>query len=553
MTNTLPTNHAQVPILVIDDDVAQLKTLADILALEDLQPICCQTGQAALAASRRSEVNVAILDLRLPDVEGLQLLKQLKQNNPEIKVIINTAYASLDTALAAINEEAFAYVRKMGNVEELLAHIHRAIHLHLAKYSGVLEKEVEKRTQELVQANEDLRNQIIERQRLEEKLRQAQKMEAVGRLAGGIAHDFNNLLTVINGYTEILLQRHRSTNAAPAQELEQIRRAGERAASLTRQLLAFGRQQILQPEILDLNQVVAEIDKMLRRLIGEDIELIIRSQPDLGLVKADLGQVEQVIMNLAINARDAMPDGGQLIIETANAYLDQTYTRAQIDVLLPGPYTLLKVSDTGVGMDAHTISHLFEPFFTTKEVGKGTGLGLATVYGIVTQSGGHLRVESRPGQGTSFKIYLPQVEKTSLMSAKSNSPEAWLLQGEETILLVEDEPSVGDFVRGILEINGYTVLQARAGDEALTISQQHSGPIHLLLADVIIPGGINGRELADQLLEHRPQLKVLYISGYTNDIVLRRGVLASETAFLQKPFAPYDLILKIRQVLDKGS
>lgn len=544
--------QTSLPILVVDDDMAQLKTLADILALEELHPICCQTGQEALAASQRNEVNVAVLDLRLPDVDGLQLLKQLKIQNPQIKVIIHTGYASLDTALAAINEEAFAYVRKMGNVEELLAHIHRAFHMHLAKYNELLEREVEKRTQELVQANQELKNEIIERQRLEEQLRQSQKMEAVGRLAGGIAHDFNNLLTVINGYSDLLLQRRTSAHDDCRYELEQIKRAGERAASLTRQLLAFSRQQILQPRILDLNVVVSDIDKMLRRIIGEDIELVIRSQPGLGLVKADLGQMEQVIMNLAINSRDAMPQGGQLAIETANAYLDETYGRQHVDVI-PGDYVLLAVSDTGIGMDAETVSHLFEPFFTTKEVGKGTGLGLATVYGIIAQSGGHLWVHSQPEQGTIFKIYLPQINEATIEVLQPSTTEAWLLQGVETILLVEDEASVRDFARGILEANGYTVLPACYGDEALTISQQHPEPIHLLLTDVIIPGGMSGCELAHRLILLRPELKVLYISGYTSDAIIRHGVLDSDTAFLQKPFTPHVLTRKVRKVLDKAS
>lgn len=383
---------------------------------------------------------------------------------------------------------------------------------------------------------------------LEDQYRQAQKMEAIGRLAGGVAHDFNNMLVIINGYSEILLRRHLSDNDPVRKFIEEIHQAGERAAGLTRQLLAFSRKQLLQPEVLDLNEIISELEKMLLRLIGEDIELITRLRPGLGQIKADPGQIEQIVMNLVINARDAMPNGGTLIIETANVELDETYTNQHTDVQ-PGPYVMLAVSDDGVGMDAATQAHIFEPFFTTKGVGQGTGLGLATVFGIVKQSDGDIWVYSEPGQGTSFKIYLPRVDEPMTVFESQPIP-AELPGGLETILLVEDEASVRILARRILEMNGYTVLDASNGGEALQLCAQKSGPIHLLVTDVVMPGGFNGRELAERLQSLRPDLKTLYMSGYTDDAIVHHGVLGSEMHFIQKPFSPRALAQKVRQILD---
>jgi PAS domain S-box-containing protein len=387
---------------------------------------------------------------------------------------------------------------------------------------------------------------ITEHKQLEEQFLQAQKMEAVGRLTGGIAHDFNNLLTAIIGFSEILLHRQLDEGDPLYKPIEEIHKAGQRAASLTRQLLAFSRKQVLQPKVLDLNAVVTDMDKMLPRVISEDIDLVTVLDPDLGPVKADLGQIEQVIVNLAVNARDAMPQGGQLTIETANVELDEAYARRHVDVQ-PGPYVMLAVSDTGVGMDKETQSRIFEPFFTTKE--EGTGLGLATVYGIVKQSGGHIWVYSEPGQGTTFKIYLPRVEEAVEPLRPSVAPTE-RLQGSETILVVEDDQGVRMLARDVLEMDGYTVLEASHGEEALRVCEEHQGPIHLMVTDMVMPG-MNGRQLAERLAPLRPEMKVLYVSGYTDNAILRHGVLEPGMAFLQKPITPGALARKVREVLDE--
>ena len=387
---------------------------------------------------------------------------------------------------------------------------------------------------------------ITERKKLEAQLRQSQKMEAVGQLAGGIAHDFNNLLTVITGYCQILLTA--ADQGDPRrEELEQIKEAGDRAASLTRQLLAFSRKQILEPKVLDLNAVVTNLDKMLQRLIGEDIALQTALAPALGCVKADPGQIEQVIMNLAVNARDAMPQGGHLTIETANADLDESYAEERFSVQ-PGPYVMLAVSDTGCGMDTETQAHIFEPFFTTKGQGKGTGLGLPTVYGIVKQSGGYIWVYSEPGRGTTFKIYLPRVDAQA-EALEPRSPLQESLQGTETILLVEDEERVRRLARTILAGHGYSVLEAPNGAEALRISEQRGGAIHLLVTDVVMPG-MSGGELASRLIAKHLHMKVLFVSGYTDDAIVRHGVLQAGIPFIQKPFTPSTLARKVREVLD---
>jgi len=386
---------------------------------------------------------------------------------------------------------------------------------------------------------------ITERKLLEQQLRQAQKMEAVGRLAGGIAHDFNNLLTAILGSAELLLET--MAQEQERDDVEEIRKAAKRAADLTRQLLAFSRQQVLAPQVLDLNALVVNLEKLLRRLIGEDVELRTALAPDLGAVKADPGQMEQVIANLVVNARDAMPEGGRLTVETANAELDKDYADQHFPAP-PGSYVLLAVSDTGTGMDPETKSRIFEPFFTTKDKGKGTGLGLATVYGVVKQSGGYIWVYSEPGQGTAFKIYLPRVREAPEPARPSPAPAA-PLRGSETLLLVEDDEMVRHLVSRMLKSRGYTVLAASDGTDALRQVESHRGPIDMLITDVVMPG-MSGREVAQRVTTLRPPVKVLYLSGYTDDAIVRHGMLEPGIAFLQKPFSADALARKIREVLD---
>jgi PAS domain S-box-containing protein len=395
---------------------------------------------------------------------------------------------------------------------------------------------------------ERIAENVTEQRALEHQLRQAQKMEAVGRLAGGVAHDFNNLLMVIKGHTELLLDRG-SADEWQLHKIEQIKKSADRAAALIRQLLAFSRMQVLQPKVIDLNTVVIEMGKLLPRLIGEDVELAIVTDPRLGRVKADPGQIEQVIMNLAVNARDAMPRGGKLLIETLNAELDEAYARRH-PPLGPGRYVMLAVSDTGIGMDAETQAHAFEPFFTTKEKGKGTGLGLATVYGVVKQSGGYIWLYSEPGQGSSFKIYLPRVEEAA-EAARSGRTSVEFPPGTETILLAEDERDVREVAREFLALSGYTVLEAKDGAEAVEIARQHAGPIHLLVADMVMPG-MGGRELAARLAPLRPEMKVVYMSGYTEYARTSQDETDRKVALLTKPFTRGTLARTVREVLQGG-
>jgi two-component system cell cycle sensor histidine kinase/response regulator CckA len=408
---------------------------------------------------------------------------------------------------------------------------------------------------------------ITDRKRLEEQILQSHKLEAIGQLAGGLAHQFNNLLTVITGYSELLLHRLPPEDQHRGQ-VEQIRAAAEGGASLTRQILAFGRRQMLAPQVIDLNQVVGDIAEMLDRLIGDNIELAFKADPDLWRVRADPGQVQDVIVNLAVNARDAMRQGGRLTIETRNVELGEEFAGAH-DGAEPGPFVMLVVSDTGCGMSNETAARAFEPFFTTKEAGIGSGLGLAVVYGIVKQSGGQIELETGLGRGATFRIYLPRVE--AVVDAALTRPgeitrpgestrpggdptaaptgKTWSApEGSETVLVVEDAPNVREMVRDVLQGNGYRLLEAGDPEEALAVAGRHDGPIHLLLADVVMPG-MSGSELAKRLAGTRPEMRVLYMSGYTEDEVVHHGVFAAEMAFIQKPFTPRVLARKIRSVL----
>ncbi len=386
---------------------------------------------------------------------------------------------------------------------------------------------------------------ISQRKLLEEQLLHAQKMEAVGRLAGGVAHDFNNMLTVISGYNRMILD-----DLSPLDPLrgnaEEILKAADRAGALTNQLLAFSRRQIMRPTVLNVNALLANTEKMLRRLIGEDVELRLRPGEGLGNIRADSNHIEQAIVNLAVNARDAMPGGGQIVIETGNVYLDENYSRTHLGVQ-PGEFVMVAVSDTGHGMDAETRRHIFEPFFTTKERGKGTGLGLATVYGMVKQSGGDIWVYSELGKGTTFKLYFPRVQDAAAQQTSGESDRTQI-RGTETILLVEDEKAVRELTLKMLQQLGYTVMASESGEAALALSEAYPGEIALLVTDVVMPN-MSGRQLADALIKARPGIKVLYLSGYTENTVIHHGVLEQGVDFLPKPFSREVLAQKIREIL----
>lgn len=443
-------------------------------------------------------------------------------------------------------EDVEALMDNLANVLKMLENSGNV--RHRQKDGSVIEVEIASHelSFEGKQARLVMANDVTEKKELESQLRQSQKLEGVGQLAGGIAHDFNNLLTVILGRSQMLQKK--LERASPLQrDVDLIHKTAERAASLTRQLLAFSRKQLLQPKVLDLNTVVADMDKMLQRVIGEHIELATVLHPGLGRIKVDPGQMEQVIMNLAVNARDAMPQGGKLMIETANVVLDQNYTRQHMSVQ-PGRYVMLAVTDAGCGMDSQTQARIFEPFFTTKEPGKGTGLGLFTVYGIVKQSGGNVWVYSEAGRGSTFKIYLPHVDDAAdELSAIQESDRE--VKGSETILLVEDEETVRELSQEILQEEGYQVLVASNGKEAIQLCQDYNGSIDLVVTDVVMPK-MSGPELVRQLSSLRPAAKTLFLSGYTNASITHNEVLSPEVEFLQKPFSAEAFARKVRQILD---
>jgi signal transduction histidine kinase/ActR/RegA family two-component response regulator len=449
-----------------------------------------------------------------------------------------------------------------------LGHLAKAFHkmvTQLRESQERLEQTVHERTSQLEEANQQLRllaetdrlkRSEAETERLkaidalrstEQQLQQAQKLEAVGRLAGGIAHDFNNLLTAIGGYAQLTLKRLPDHDPLKS-NVREIEKAGERAAALTRQLLAFSRRQVLQPKVINLNAIISDLNNMLSRLIGEDIELRTALEGELNSVRADPGQMEQVIMNLAVNARDAMPDGGKLTIETANVYLDEFYARDHLSVI-PGNYVMLALSDTGIGMDSETQAHIFEPFFTTKQPGKGTGLGLSMVYGIVKQSGGNIWLYSEKEHGTTFKIYLPSFSE-KLQEHIEPTPTRKEEGGSETILVVEDENLVRQLLEEVLQGAGYTVLSAANGSEAINLSETYMDPIDLVLTDVVMPE-ISGTQVVTHLTTKYKNLKVLYMSGYTDDAIVHHGVLDAGVNFIQKPFTPDSISRKVREVLDK--
>ncbi len=644
-------------VLIVEDDAAQLHTLTDILRDEGFHVHGCPTADKALRHLAEAPVDVAVVDLRLPDLDGNRLLDEIRGRYGAIRVIIHTGYGSFGSAKNAVNSGAFAYVEKLGNPEELIRHVHRAVTERVRESNVELEAAVAARTAALQESESRLRSivesaadailvidefdridtfngaaermfgytaaeargttlselmphaiepegpgtltdylrggtlatldldheltarrkdgtpfpidlraseirldsrrrwvgivrDLTERKSMEEQLRQAQKMEAVGRLAGGVAHDFNNLLTVINGYCDVLLED--LPPSSPMREaIEEVSKSGQRAASLTRQLLAFSRKQIRTLAVLNLNDVVRSAEKMLARLIGTNIEFVLRLQPDLGLVEADRSQLEQIIVNLAVNARDAMRDGGRLLVTTRNAEVQTGDPRFDAETAA-GPAVCLTVSDTGIGMDAHTQRFLFEPFFTTKGLGSGTGLGLATVYGIVKQSHGHILVRSTPGLGSTFEIYLPRAAPLVTAPAPDAAP-APAHGGREVVLLAEDDDSVRSLMRRILKNEGYTVLEARSGEEALQVAGRHAGPIHLALTDMIMPR-MGGRELAGRLRRVRPETRIVLMSGHSEELLDETGGgPVGHSAFIQKPFSPATLGQVLRRVLDEAA
>lgn len=562
-------------ILIVDDQVSQMRALCNTLRDEGFETVGVAGGEAALAALQQTKFDLLLTDLTMPEMDGIALLKKSLEIDPNLVAVIMTGAGTIDTAVEAMKTGALDYILKPFDLTFILPVLSRALtvrrlrtenvelrqHVNertvqleatakeLSELNAQLEQRVSERTEDLERTNALLQKEMQEREKAEKELRQAQRLDAIGRLAGGVSHDFNNLLGVILGTSEILLDRPH--DPAFTHGLEMIKDSARRGATLTRQLLAFGRRQVLEPRVLNLNMVLTDVEKLLRRVIGEDIELEFETDAALGSVEVDPGQVEQVIVNLAINARDAMPGGGKLVIATANVELDEAYADRRV-VVRPGSYVQLIVSDTGCGMDEQTQSRIFEPFFTTKEQGKGTGLGLATVYGIVKQSGGYVWVYSEPGHGTTFKIYLPLVSAvadTRVRVQASEDPP----RGSETILVVEDDSSLREVTCQFLQGSGYTVIQAGAPEEALRVVEQYKGPIDFLLTDVIMPK-MNGRDLAAQLSQTRPRIKVLYVSGYTDGVVRDgvHGVLEPGLAFLQKPYTRYALTSKIREVLDAG-
>jgi two-component system, cell cycle sensor histidine kinase and response regulator CckA len=523
-------------ILVVDDEVELKNVLVEALVSQGYRTTGLPSGVEALAAIRTEAFDVVLTDLVMPGMDGVTLIQNALQMDPHLVCIVMTGQGTIQTAVDAMKVGAFDYVQKPFRVEALLPLVRRAVEVRKMRLENSHLRETVA-MYELAQTT---------REELEQQLRQSQKMEAIGRLAGGVAHDFNNLLTAINGYSSLALQRTNPDDRLRGY-LEEIKKAGERAATLTRQLLAFGRKQMLKPVVLNLNDVVSDMNKMLRRLIGEDIRFMAKFDPELKPIKADPGQIEQVLVNLVVNSRDAMPQGGSLTIETANFEIDAEFAGKHLG-LAPGHYVMLAVSDSGCGMDDKTQARIFEPFFTTKEKGRGTGLGLSTVYGIVKQSGGSVWVYSEPDKGTVFKVYFPQLQEDEGFP-KPVSVETPVPRGSETILLVEDEDVVRGLARKILEQAGYYVLDTRGAEEAIRLCHELPGPIHLLLTDVVMPER-SGKEIAECLAKLRPSTRVLYMSGYTDDAIVHHGVLDSDVEFIQKPFTPIALARKVREVLD---
>jgi len=514
-------------LLHLEDDPVDAELIATTLMESNIpcQAQLVDTRQAFVAALKEGRMDLILADYSIPGFDGMTALTLARQHCPDVPFLFVSATIGEELAIDAMHQGATDYVLKQ-RLGRLVPSVQRAL------------RELDDRA-ERKRAEEALRQS-------EKQFRHSQKMEAVGRLAGGIAHDFNNLLTVIMGYSQVLLKELGPQHPLRG-KTEETLKAGEKAATLIRQLLTFSSKQSLDPKILSLNTAVTSLESLLRRLIGEDIQLVTTLDPANGRLRADQAQLEQVLANLVVNARDAMPKGGTLTIETAQVELTRSPVY-QVTPLPPGNYVRLSVSDTGCGMDRKTQSHIFEPFFTTKEEGKGTGLGLSTVFGIVTQSGGAIDVTSRVGHGTRFDLYFPSVESGILTTAPTQ-PLGQTQKGTETILLVEDEPSVRTLIRDELRKLGYRVIEAKNGVEACLLATQQAGSLQLLLTDVVMPG-MGGRELAQHLSVIKPDLRTLFISGYTDDVGIMAGQEEGTSSFLQKPFTPEVLARAVRTLLD---
>ncbi len=611
MSNKTNHNGEPITILVAEDSRTQAEQVCCTLEAHGYTVFLAQNGREGIEMTRAHRPTLIISDVVMPEMDGYEFCHLVKQD-PDLKstpVMLLTSLSDpvdvmrglecgADNFLVKPYEERYLISRvsymlsnynlreteytKMGveiffsgNRYFITSERLQILNLLLSTYETAVQK-----NRELLDARNDLQElaesldekvrertvqleaEIEERRAAEEKLRQsveaerklavqlqqAQKMEAIGRLAGGIAHDFNNLLTVINGCCQMLIAECTENEEAHELLLE-ICQAGERAASLTRQLLAFGRKAIVQPQRLNLNHLIRELEKMISRLIGEDIDIATKFEPELFPIYADVSQIEQILINLAVNARDAMPKGGKLTIETHNIHLDEPYANPSVEIE-PGTYAMIAISDNGHGMDKETQAHIFEPFFTTKAVGKGTGLGLATIYGIIKQLDGFVTVYSELDKGTTFKIFLPVIDKDVASPIPISTPSCELPKGTEHILLVEDEKGVRNLTRIILESAGYKVLVCAEGEEAIQIANNCSEPIDLLLTDVIMPK-MSGSQVHKAMLEKYPDIKAIFMSGYTDDAILRNGVMSTATPFLQKPFTPGMLTKKIREVLDQ--